>query len=212
LPAPLLVETFDGSAWAAIVPFSMRGVLPAFVPPLPGIADVPVVSAFHECNVRTYVTCKGVPGIWFFSLDATSPPAVWAARWLYHLPYAHAGIRVESAGSSTRYELDRAAQPHFPAARLSCEWRCGAALPPTRPGELLYFLTERLLLFSADRHGRIYRGNIWHKRWPLHAADVVRLDESLLAAAGIARPIDESPLVHYADRLRVLAWRLEECG
>src|SRR5918992_4461493 len=84
VPPALKLDTFDGSAWVGVVPFRMTGVRPRFVPPVPGM------SAFPELNVRTYVTpaaTKEKPGVWFFSLDATNPLAVRAARWTYHLPY-----------------------------------------------------------------------------------------------------------------------------
>ena len=41
---------------------------------------LPVVSQSPELNVRTYVHFDGVPGVWFFSLDASNALAVWAAR------------------------------------------------------------------------------------------------------------------------------------
>src|SRR5438874_3402777 len=80
VPRALDIETCDGSAWLGIVPFRMTGVRPRYVPPLPGF------SAFPELNVRTYVTpaeSKKKPGVWFFSLDATSWLAVRAARRSY---------------------------------------------------------------------------------------------------------------------------------
>ena len=67
IPAQLEIDTFEGSAWIGVVPFTMWGIRASFLPPIPG------TSAFHELNVRTYVHCNGVPGVWFFSLDA---PAV----------------------------------------------------------------------------------------------------------------------------------------
>jgi uncharacterized protein YqjF (DUF2071 family) len=57
--------------------------------PLPGH------SSFAELNVRTYVTFGGKPGVFFFSLDATSHAAVWAARATYHLPYFFAEMEVK---------------------------------------------------------------------------------------------------------------------
>src|ERR1044071_3699898 len=76
----LAIDTFNGAAWIGLIPFTMRCVQPWIVPPIPGVGDVPALTAFHECNVRTYVTCRGVPGVWFFSLDAASTLAVWGAR------------------------------------------------------------------------------------------------------------------------------------
>ena len=82
LPARLTVDTFDGSAWVGLVPFTMSGVRPWWSPPVPGI------STFHETNVRTYVCHKDQgPGAWFFSLDASSSLAVCVARWRWSLPY-----------------------------------------------------------------------------------------------------------------------------
>ena len=59
---------------------------------LRGTPAVPWLSAFPELNVRTYVTCGRKPGVWFFSLDASSALAVAAARAAYKLPYFHSHI------------------------------------------------------------------------------------------------------------------------
>ena len=48
LPEGLAVETFDGAAWAGLVPFFMRVATP-------GGRRVPWVSNLCETNVRTYV-------------------------------------------------------------------------------------------------------------------------------------------------------------
>ena len=47
LPSPLQIDTFDGSAWLAVVPFRMTGVR------LRGTPALPWLSAFPELNVRT---------------------------------------------------------------------------------------------------------------------------------------------------------------
>ena len=60
LPAGVELDTFAGRAWVGVVPFRMADVAPRWVPALPW------VSAFPELNVRTYVTCDGKPGVWFF--------------------------------------------------------------------------------------------------------------------------------------------------
>ena len=54
LMAPRLVlDTFEGRAWVSVAPFTMWGIRPIFLPPLP------VVSQSHELNVRTYVRACG---------------------------------------------------------------------------------------------------------------------------------------------------------
>jgi hypothetical protein len=65
IPDPLVIDTFDGAAWIGITPFTMWGVRPAFLPP------IPVLSESHELNVRTYVHLDGVPRIWFFKPHPT---------------------------------------------------------------------------------------------------------------------------------------------
>ena len=67
LPPGIQLDTFEGEAWLGLVPFLMRDVHPGGLPPVPGL------SAFPELNVRTYVTVNGVPGVWFFSLEAANP-------------------------------------------------------------------------------------------------------------------------------------------
>src|SRR5688572_26394727 len=65
IPPELTVDLFEGKSYVGLVPFTLTGVRPILLPPLPG------VSSFHEINVRTYVHRDGRdPGVWFFSLDA----------------------------------------------------------------------------------------------------------------------------------------------
>jgi uncharacterized protein YqjF (DUF2071 family) len=69
IPEQLEIDTFDGTAWIGIVPFTMWDIrgLPPFMPAVPGF------SAAHELNVRTYVHLDGRdPGVWFFSLGCNS--------------------------------------------------------------------------------------------------------------------------------------------
>ena len=72
VPAPLELDLYDGRAWVAVTPFHMSGVRIRGFPPMPGM------SAFPELNVRTYVKFDGVPGVFFFSLDAGNRLAVGA--------------------------------------------------------------------------------------------------------------------------------------
>src|SRR5690606_26883882 len=94
IPPDLSIDTFDGQAWLGVVPFEMRNVHFRAVPPMP------LLSAFAELNVRTYVTHNGKPGVWFFSLDAANFPAVQFARRGYHLPYFMATMHVQISGDT----------------------------------------------------------------------------------------------------------------
>jgi uncharacterized protein YqjF (DUF2071 family) len=163
--APQLeLDTYDGEAWLGISPFAVTGLRARNLPP------VPLVSSFLELNVRTYVTHRGErPGIWFFSLDASSRLAVAAARRLYHLPYFHARMQPPPAYRCARLG---STQPHV--------WE-GAYEPAGAPfnavpGTLEHFLTERYCLYARDRTGAIRRAEIHHRPWALQPAraEIVR--------------------------------------
>src|SRR5690606_34777811 len=97
VPDCLKVQEFGGTSWVGVVPFRMAGVMRRPLPDLPGL------SAFPELNVRLYVEAEGKPGVWFLSLDATNPLAVWAARRFFHLPYHRANISLQRTDSGIRY-------------------------------------------------------------------------------------------------------------
>lgn len=197
VPEPLQIDTFDGTGWVGLIPFTM----PVFR--IPRLPPIPTAGSFHECNVRTYVTCGGEPGVYFFSLDATSRLAVWGARRLWRLNYHMARIDLRREGDVVHYSVDRARS----TARLRCAWRAGALRAPSRAGHLDYFLTERYALYTVDRHGRPLRGRIRHEPWTLRDAELLQLDDGLVAAAGITAAHDP-PVLYHADHLDVHAWPL----
>jgi hypothetical protein len=77
-------------------------------------------------------------------------------------------------------------------------------------GTLDYFLIERYFLYAA-RDRRLYRGQVHHAPYPVQPAELLALDETLLAAAGIMRP-DEAPLVHFARGVDVEVFALRKAA
>jgi uncharacterized protein YqjF (DUF2071 family) len=202
VPPALEIDTFEGDAFVGLVPFTMTGVRPWWAPPLPGIDD------FHETNVRTYVHHQGAsPGVWFFSLDAASLLAVTAARVIWRLPYHHARMTLERSEAGVRYASARKRPGPLPGTcRVSC--RPLGEPAAARPGTLEHFLAERYLLYTAARRGGLLRGAVHHAPYPLQRAGIAECDETLLEAAGIARPA-EAPLAHYASEVAVEIFALE---
>lgn len=198
IPPDLTVDTFDGQAWVGVVPFEMRNIHFRGLPP------VPLLSAFPELNVRTYVLKDDKPGVWFFSLDAANLPAVRFARQFYHLPYFMATMRVTCSGETVSYASSR----HAADAVFRGSYRPVSEIYQFAPGTLEYWLTERYYLYAADRGGRIYRGAIQHEPWPLQKAEADILEESTARSHGIILP-DTPPLLHYAHHIDVLAWSIE---
>ena len=200
IPERLTIDTFEGEAWIALAPFTMWGVRPTFTPP------VPFLSQLHETNVRTYVHLDGVPGVWFFSLDANSSLAVMGARTLFHLPYYNAEIELKEADGVIEYTLNRTDEPH---AELETSWAVGEALPEAEHGSLAFFLTERYCLYAEDSSERLYRSRIHHAPWPLREAELIALRSTMIESHGLPTPAGE-PLLHYAEKLAVDIWPLEE--
>lgn len=199
IPKSLEIDTYGDSAWLAITPFTMwdiRGI-PPYMPPIPGL------DSMHELNVRTYVHYNGVPGVWFFSLDANSSAAVLAARTFYHLPYHTADIDMQGK-RVIKYRLKRRDDP---PAQFKAEWEVGEALPQSQPGSREFFLTERYLLYTEHR-GTLYRARIFHEPWELYKAELRSFGSTMAEAAQLPQPKTQ-PILHYAEQVSVDIWMLE---
>lgn len=209
VPPELTIDTFDGKAYVGLVPFTMTGVRPILTPPLPWI------SAFHEINVRTYVHHKGAnPGVWFFSLDASSTLAVAAARAAYHLQYYFSDIEFVLTPDAnpmidfTSHRNDPNAAANPAKARIRYAPMEGITTPAT-PGTIEHFLVERYILYAADEHHQLWRARVHHQPYPIQRADVIDLDETLVWAAGITRA-QTLPLRHYAREVNVKVYLPEK--
>jgi uncharacterized protein YqjF (DUF2071 family) len=199
VPKSLAVDLFDGQAWIGVIPFHMSNVAPR------GVPSIPLVSAFHELNVRTYVTRDGKPGIYFFSLDANSSLAVTTARTMFRLPYFLAEMTCEPDAGVVRYSSRRKASDA--RAELVATYRpTGEVRIPAR-GTLEHFLTERYCLYTVDDEFKEYRLEIHHPPWPLQPADAEITVNTMTDAAGVQLPA-MSPLLHFAARQDVVAWPL----
>ena len=200
VPNGFEIDTFDGQAWVAVVPFRMTNVAPRGIPALPW------VSAFPELNVRTYVRANGRPGVYFFSLDAANPVAVGVARTLVHLPYFTASMQVEQQEGWIAYRSQRTSTKGN-RAELTARYRpVGPATPPVE-GMLEYFLTERYCLFTVDAAFHAYSLDIHHPPWPLQKAEAEISVNTMAEAAGIRLP-SMAPLLHFSKRQDMVAWGL----
>jgi uncharacterized protein YqjF (DUF2071 family) len=196
VPPSLTVQEFDGTAWLGVVPFRMEGVMRR---PLP---DLPWISAFPELNVRTYVEHRGRAGVWFLSLDATNPLAVWAARRFFHLPYFQAGMRLSYTGPRVRYRSRRTSDPRV---RFEAEYAPVSETFHAEAGTLEHFLTERYCLFAESRDGRLSRTDVHHAPWPLQRAEA-SIDANTMAEPHGITLAEPPAQLHLARRLDVVVW------
>jgi len=200
LPPGLELDLFEGKAYVGLVPFTMAKVRPRWVPPWRRLTD------FHEINVRTYVHLAGRdPGVWFFSLDAASAPAVVAARIWFKLPYYWARMSLRESGGRVDYHSERR-WPHQLPASCDVSYSPNGVPTPAVPGTLEHFLVERYFLYSYA-HSQLFSGHIHHAPYEIQPAHLHTLSENLLSAAGIERG-EEPPLVHYAREVRTEIFKL----
>jgi hypothetical protein len=92
-----------------------------------------------------------------------------------------------------------------PPARLTLRYRPSGPRYAAGEGSLDHFLTHRLCLFSANRRKQVHRGDIAHVPWPLQPAEAEIAVNEMTGQIGLTLP-DTRPLLHYVDRLDVVAW------
>ena len=201
IPPELEVDTYDGQAWLGLVPFTMTGVKPI------GFPDIPGVSAFPEFNVRTYVRDRTSSGVWFFSLDAGHKLAVRVARALFYLPYFDATFQRQWRRGWCHYSVRRTHRGS-PALAFEGRYRPLGEVFESQPGSLEEFLTERYWLFSASPSGRVYKGRIFHQRWPLQRAECEMEFTTMESELGL-RFSQPAPSVLFAGVLKTSAQALE---
>ena len=194
VPDGLEVEEHSGSGWLGLTPFVVTGLRAR------GLLPLPFASSFRELNVRTYVTRDDKPGIWFFSLDASSQLAVEAARRLYRLPYFRAEIAVQQRAGEIVYDCSR-----HDGKAFSASYRPTADVFNADAGSLEHFLTERYCLY-AEHEGELFRADIHHRPWPLQPA-AARIDLNTMPPLKLT---DDAPRLHFSARQDVVIWPLDE--
>lgn len=178
LPDGLEVDTFDGSAWVGLIPFSMRDI------GLPRLPAVPYFGSFPEINVRTYVRRNGIPGVWFFSLDINRLLPAVVARTTYLLSYCWGS----ASNTLTDGVLETKVKRRWPRrAHANVRVRVGDAI--AEHDDLAVFLSARWGLYSRGLFGGLMYAPVDHERWPLHQASCDHVDGNLLEVAGLSSPV-----------------------
>jgi len=183
LPPGLGVDTYKGKAWLGVVPFSMRGVRPRFLPAVPGL------SSFPELNLRTYVVDElGRPGVWFYSLDTPKHLPNWIARTFFHLNYRFARIQVEDKGGSRSYRSELWMGTDWDVPQ-EYEWERIGEPFTAEAGSLDFFLAERYRLFAYnDAKAQLMTGQVHHQAYPLQQVNLKRYSKRIFTLNGLSKP------------------------
>lgn len=203
LPDPLAVDTDDGRAWLTAVALENVAARPRGFPPWVGIR-------LPEVNLHTKVTCDGVPGIYYFSVDVAGLLGTVFPRLFHHAPYHFAAVDLRSVEGGTRVRCRRrhpGSRPvHFDAQYASSGDELDAG-----PDSRARFLAERHRFFTQSLDGGVRSAAIRHDPWPLFPADATVGRNTLLRANGFGDPQDD-PVCYYspgvdATMSRCLPWR-----
>ncbi len=198
LPTSVEVDEHDGSAWLSVVPFANRSVRPKGLPGALGV-DLP------ELNLRTYVTHDGVPGVYFFSLDAEGLAGVVGARLFHHLPYYYARISMASTDDGVSFS-SRRFEPGERPARFEATYQPDGEVFDSRSDPLAEFLVERYRFYTEGTDGSLRYSEVSHEPWTLYPATATVETRSLLRANGFRRP-DTEPVRYYSPGVDIEASR-----
>jgi len=197
LPPGTRPDTFDGSSWVGLIPFRLSHG--SFF----GGPAIPYLGTFPEINVRLYsVDDLGRRGVVFVSLEASHLIPVLVAQTAFGLPYRWARMSIGSRDDLRAYRSRRLSRTGPRTHVIS------RVLPEkVRDDPLADFLTARWG-FHESHLGRTWYGANEHEPWPLNRAELVHLDDGLLAAAGfpdLARRAPDSVLYSPGVRTRFCA-------
>jgi uncharacterized protein len=182
LPGGVEPDLRDGRAWVAVVAFRMTDTRAGGLFPPRGLGSIP------ELNLRTYVTVGGQPGVWFITLDTSSPLFVGVGRGLFGLAYRRASMIVARHGSRIYF-----ASMHTDRSFVASYEPVGAATPAGQ-GSLEEWLFERYRLFAL-RGRELVSAAVAHAPWFLQAADA-SIELNTLAPPGLV--LVEPPLLHFS--------------
>jgi uncharacterized protein len=184
LPKGLYVDTYKGKGYIGVIPFLMSDIKPAFFGnSLSGIS-------FYELNVRTYVyDDKGVPGVWFFSLDASSWLATKIGQYFFHLPYHSSTFKViYRADGWIDYQCTRSQ-----SKSASFLYRKGGLKGLASTETLEFFLLERYHFFAANKKDRLFRVSVHHSPYQIYETEVASWNQQPLVWNKLCS-IDENPV------------------
>src|SRR5690625_4346711 len=194
IPSGLELDTYEGKAWITVIPFNITDMRMRMLP------SFPYIRKFFELNVRTYVKKDGIPGIYFFSLDASKLLPVLGAR-MTTLPYYYAKMNMKKKGDWFHYYSKRRS---FDSPMFQGKYK-----PVSEPffpesGTLSHWLVERYYLWT-DVKNTLLIGGIHHLPWEVAVAEAQLQQEEY--PSFLSDLIDEKEMVfYYASSMRVLFW------
>jgi uncharacterized protein YqjF (DUF2071 family) len=176
MPAGTWPDTFGGDTFVALVPFEMRSAA------VLGTPEVPYFGDFLETNVRMYsVDGAGRHGVVFASAETSRLLIALIARTAVGVRYTWSRQRASVSGAHRSWSTLR----RWPQRGLRSDVAIEVGPAITHPDDLAMFLTARWGLHTR-LGGRTWWMPNHHEPWTLHHASIERLNDNLVAGAGVA--------------------------
>jgi uncharacterized protein YqjF (DUF2071 family) len=163
LPAPLTVDTYDGSGWVTVLAHEVTEA---------GLDAIPVspFSGFGEVDLRTYVTFNEDQGVFFFSCNTGQELNALLGEQVFGLPHRRASVSFNRRGEEIVVRCRQTGSGS--AGRFDVKYQPTGTPSPAEPGSLMEFLAERHTYFSPtdpekERPGSFIVGSIERDPWQL---------------------------------------------
>ncbi|MBS4208260.1 DUF2071 domain-containing protein [Bacillus sp. FJAT-50079] len=194
IPEDLELDLFNDQAWISVIPFRATNTRGRFLP------LIPFMTAYLELNIRTYVVYQGVPGIYFFRIDANHLPTVVGARAYTGIPYCMADMTFLC--ENNKYFFSSLNKKERREVKLAYQGE--DVLYEVEPGTLDHWLLERYCMYSI-KGKHVYRGDIHHDKWKVTNGQV-----EVITGKGISLFSKTKPIVHFSRRRRAFTYPLEK--
>lgn len=201
IPSILDIDARDGTSWISIIPFQVRHTR------LHSMPKFPFYHTYLELNVRTYVMYKGVPGVYFFSLDANKWPVVTGAKIGAALPYKHACMKMTVKDPIVHVKSQRQ-HPGSPSESFKASYQQSSSIYIPDKESLEYWLLERYCFWTL-KGNTLYRGDIHHDRWRITNAKA-DLYFNTMASFLPQYSFQNEPLLHFSSNKNVFTWPLKK--
>lgn len=197
LPKGMVVDCYQGEAWVTILPFEVTDMHFRKTP------SIPYLHSYLELNVRTYVRKNGVPGLYFFSLDANKLLAIIGAR-VTTLPYFYAQMGMWLEGNNIHYKSKRWGKSK---ASLQASFRPHSSAYLSKSGSLDEWLLERYYAWKTNRNNTVEVG-IHHMPWQVQEVEA-NIQTYQLTPFDFETLGKGRVLFHYSPEKRVLFWPIK---
>lgn len=191
VPENLILDDFNQQYFVSIVCFKMEKIRPINFP------SFPLISDFHEINIRTYIKNDDKPGVYFLSIEAAKTISAKIAKILSGLPYEKSNIK---RTSNAYINLNKRTNN-----TLNISFKVEEKLAKDAMKD---WLTERYCLY-LEQNKNLFRYEIQHQEWELNNTEILEIKLNY-KIGNLNFSGDNLYACQYAKGVKVLSWPKEK--